>query len=183
MASDAERIKVWDLFVRVFHWSFAVAIIFAWLSHEWRGGGRFLHVWFGYGALGLVGLRIVWGVIGTRHARFTDFVQTPVNDVRYLASLATGREKRYLGHNPLGGLMVIALMLATLGLGLTGYYMTQRGAALLGLGRRDLQHLHGLIGDLFVVLVPLHILGVVWESVRHRENLLTAMFTGWKRPD
>jgi len=183
MADTIRRVKIWDILVRLFHWSFALAITFAWLSHEWRGPGREWHEWLGYAALTLAGLRIVWGFVGTRYARFGDFLHFPMHYFRYLGQILTGHEKRYLGHNPLGGLMVVALLLLAVAAGVTGYVLSHRGMTLFGLGHRDLEHWHGLIGDAFVVLVPLHILGVVWESVRHRENLVGAMISGWKRAE
>ena len=180
---DEKTIIVWDPFVRLFHWLFALAILLAWFSHEWRGTGRSWHEWFGYAALGLAGLRIIWGFVGPRFARFSDFLHLPGHSLRYLADTIAGREKRYIGHNPLGGLMVLALLLVALGCGVTGYYLTDRSSVFLGLGHHQQEEVHELLGNLFVLLVPLHILGVVWESVRHKENLARAMVTGRKRTE
>lgn len=181
--SNANQVKVWDPFIRIFHWSFALAILLAWVSHEWRGTGRTWHEWFGYGALGLAVLRIGWGFVGTHFARFTEFLHRPGHYVRYLADSFRGREMRYLGHNPLGGLMVVALLLVAIGCGVTGYYLTDRSSILLGLRHGAQEEVHEVLGNLFVILVPLHILGVIWESVRHKENLTNAMITGRKRAE
>lgn len=177
------EVKVWDIFVRVFHWSFALLIVMAWLSHEWRGDARVWHQWLGYGALGLAVARIVWGFVGTKFARFGAFLHWPGQYIAYLKDLLAGRERRYLGYNPLGGLMVLALLLVAIGCSVTGYYLTQRGSVLFGLGHRAQEEAHEVLSTLFLILVPLHILGVIWESVRHKENLVKAMITGWKRRD
>lgn len=176
-------VLVWDILIRIFHWSFAILITLAWFSHEWRGSGRLWHEWLGYAALGLAALRIIWGLVGSKYARFTDFVHLPSHYFKYFAALLRGREKRYLGHNPIGGLMVVALLLLALGSGVSGYVLTQRGMSLFGMGHRQLEGLHGLLGNLFLIAVPLHILGVIWESFRHRENLILAMINGRKRTD
>lgn len=177
---NRDNIKVWDMFVRLFHWSFAVVIVLAWFTHEGRNA-RVWHEWLGYTALALVALRIVWGLVGTKYARFSEFVHHPVHYLHYLGDMIQGKERRYLGHNPLGGLMVVALIVTAIVAGVTGFYMTQRGLTLFGIGRRSMEHVHSIAADLFVILVPVHILGVIWESVRHRENLVTAMISGNKR--
>lgn len=183
MSVEKTEINVWDPLVRVFHWSFALLIIATWMTHELRGSGRTWHEWLGYGALGLAVVRIGWGFVGSKHARFGDFLHWPMHYVRYLGALLRGKERRYVGHNPLGGLMVIVLLGLALALGVSGYYLTQRGASPFGLGHRDQEALHGLLSNLFLIAVPLHILGVIWESVRHKENLARAMITGRKRPE
>lgn len=181
MADRIDQTKVWDIFIRLFHWSFALAVVLAWLSHEWRGTGRTWHEWFGYAALGLAALRIIWGFVGSKYARFSQFLHWPVQYFRYLHNVFTGKEARYLGHNPLGGLMIIALIVVVIATGITGYYLTDRTSILFGLGHRAQEEVHEILGNLFVILVPLHILGVIWESLRHKENLTWSMVTGWKK--
>lgn len=183
MSETQKTIKVWDIFVRVFHWTFAVAITLAWVSHEWRGVGRSWHEWLGYTALGLAILRIVWGFVGTKYARFSNFLHWPGHYVRYLGALLRGTEKRYVGHNPLGGLMIVALLITAIGTGVTGYYLTQYSAGPFGGDEEFLEELHELLSNLFLVLVPLHILGVIWESIRHKESLVKAMITGLKKAE
>src|SRR5471030_330200 len=105
------RIKVWDPFVRLFHWTLALSFALAWFSAKsWDD----LHIWAGYAAGSLVVLRLVWGIIGARFARFSQFVRTPGKVLDYLKAVAVGREARYIGHNPAGGAMVIAPLLTIL---------------------------------------------------------------------
>jgi cytochrome b len=166
-------IRVWDPLVRTFHWTVALACLGAYLTtDDWRR----LHEVLGYWVLGAVIVRVVWGFVGTRHAQFADFVKGPRRLGRYMLGLAQGTEPRYVGHNPLGGLMVLALLLVLGGLGVTGWMMGLDafwGDELLG-------DLHADLANLLLVLVGLHLLGVVWESLRHGENLVAAMITGRK---
>ena len=96
--------KVWDPFVRVAHWSLVASIVAAWFTKE------ALHEWLGYAALGIVALRLVWGGIGPRYARFRQFVLDPAATLAYARAVAARAEVRYLGHNPLGGWMIVALI-------------------------------------------------------------------------
>ena len=115
--ATAGEVRVWDPLVRVFHWSLVAAFTVAWISgEEWDD----VHEIAGYVVLGLVAFRVVWGFVGTRHARFTDFVRGPATVARYLASLLTPHPTHYLGHNPAGGWMVVALLAANLALCVSG---------------------------------------------------------------
>ena len=181
MTRAAQQVRVWDIGVRLFHWSFAAAVTAAWLTHVLHDRSHALHVWIGYAAVGLVAARLLWGFVGTRHARFADFIKSPLHVVRYTGQMISGKAPRHLGHNPLGALMVLALLALVVVQATTGYVMTHRGLSLFGLGHRQLEELHGLTGNLFLILVPLHILGVVVASLMHRENLVAAMITGRKR--
>jgi cytochrome b len=111
---ETRQVKVWDPLVRIFHWSLVVAFTVAYLSGEEADDALDLHVWAGYAVLSLILLRIVWGLIGSRHARFTDFVYRPSAVLGYLRDMIKHRARRYLGHNPLGGAMAIALLLSLL---------------------------------------------------------------------
>ena len=112
-----KEIRVWDPLVRIFHWSLVMAFAVAWLSGDEESP---LHVYSGYAVIGLVLIRIVWGFVGTRYARFSDFVHRPATILAYAKDLLAGKSKRYLGHNPLGGAMIIALLVALLATGVTG---------------------------------------------------------------
>lgn len=100
-------VHVWDLFVRIFHWSLAAAFFVAYFTED---DLLAIHVWAGYLVGGLIVLRLVWGFVGPRHARFTDFVTTPVAAWRYVLDLIAMRSRRHLGHSPAGGMMVLALL-------------------------------------------------------------------------
>lgn len=109
MSQTDNTVRVWDLIVRVGHWVLVIGFLVAWLSAD---EGETVHVWSGYVIAAVVAIRLVWGIVGTRHARFTDFVRGPGTVIRYLKGLVRGKAPRYLGHNPAGGAMTIALLLA-----------------------------------------------------------------------
>jgi len=111
------EIRVWDPVVRIFHWSLVASFTIAWLTGEEESRP---HVLAGYAVIGLVLIRVVWGFIGTKYARFRDFVYPPSTVLAYAREMLAGKSKRYLGHNPLGGMMVIALLLSLLAASVTG---------------------------------------------------------------
>ena len=168
-------VKVWDPFVRVFHWSLVASFAVAFLVGEERDL-RTLHLWAGYSAAALVALRIVWGVLGTHYARFSQFVHRPRRIIGYAVDVAKGREARHVGHNPAGGAMVVALLLSLLGVSGTGYLMTTDAFW----GSERMGEADGLLANGMLLLVALHVAGVVLESVRDRECLVKAMNTGRK---
>lgn len=171
---EVAQVKVWDLFVRLYHWSQAVLIAAAWIA---AGEVKWLHERIGYAVMALVALRILWGFLGPRHARFTDFVRGPRAVLTYLGDLLRGRERRYLGHNPAGGAMIIALLTAILGTAMTGWLLTTDA----WFGSDGMAELHESLADLILILVAAHVAGVIFESLRHRENLVRSMITGRKR--
>jgi len=167
-------IKVWDLWVRIGHWILVLCITVAWLT---RHGGEALHEWVGYGALAIVGIRIVWGFVGSTHARFSDFVHRPAVVVAYAPALPRHYEQRYLGHNPLGGYMVITLLVAIALTGFSGWlYTTDKFWGVEWVGET-----HELLADALLFLIAAHIGGVLFACYRERENLVAAMFHGRKR--
>lgn len=167
-------VKVWDPFVRLFHWTLAAAIVIAWLSaDEWDA----LHEWTGYLIAGLLAARLVWGLIGSRYARFSNFVRSPAAVGAYLRDMLKGRERRYLGHNPAGAAMILALIAVIAATAVTGWMGTLDRFW----GLEWVEELHETLANLLLVLVPLHVVGVVLASRRHRENLVRAMIVGRKR--
>lgn len=172
-AATVPSVRVWDRFVRVFHWSLVALIAAAWLTPE----AKLIHHWIGYAVLGLVAARLIWGVIGSRHARFSDFVRGPVGVLAYLRDLLRGQERRYLGHNPAGGAMIVALLAVIAVTGVSGWLMlTDRFW-----GSEMMEEIHEISANLILILVGCHVAGVIWESLRHRENLVRSMITGRKR--
>lgn len=167
-------VRVWDVVVRAFHWSSVLSFVVAWLT---RHGSEDIHHLAGYAAAALVLLRVVWGVVGSHYARFAQFTRPPRTVLRYLADIATGREARYLGHNPAGGAMILVLLAAMLGTAATGWMMTTDQFW----GVDWVSKLHERLADGLLVLVLLHIGGVLLASLRHGENLVRAMLTGRKR--
>jgi cytochrome b len=167
-------VAVWDLAVRILHWSLVATVAAAWLTRH--SPGRW-HEWIGYATLAIVAARTAWGFLGAGYARFADFVRAPAPTMAYLRNVLAKREERYLGHNPLGGWMVLALLVLVVLVGLSGWlYTTDRFW-----GVPWVEELHETLSDVLFAFVGLHILGVVFTSVRHRENLAGAMLHGRKR--
>jgi cytochrome b len=179
--SDAARgpgrtIPVWDAAVRALHWSLVLTVAAAWLTRH--SPGRW-HEWLGYATLAIVAARMAWGFIGAGHARFANFVRPASATVAYARDVLAHRDARYLGHNPLGGWMVVALLSMVVLVGFTGWlYTTDRFW-----GVPWVEELHETLSDALFAFVALHIAGVVFTSVRHRENLVAAMLHGRKRAD
>jgi len=213
---------VWDPLVRLFHWSLVLAFLISYLT-----GDEFetIHAYSGYLILTLITVRIIWGFIGTKHARFSNFVRPVPEAINYLRGLLSGNAKKYTGHNPAGGLMVLALLGSIAITGITGlktYGLEGHGPlastpietvdkALLSSveisptstkskdhdddddhhknGKTEehdddedevWEELHEFFANFTVLLVILHILGVYISSFRHKENLVSAMITGYK---
>jgi cytochrome b len=172
-AADEPTIPVWDRLVRLFHWSMASLVLVAFLTTD---DARWLHELAGYAVLALIALRLVWGVIGGRYARFTSFVTGPRAVLRYLRLLSDGRAPRYMGHNPAGGAMIVAL-LGLLAIVAGSGWLSETNAYF---GVAWVDHLHHISAHLLLVLIGLHVGGVLVSSWLHRENLLLAMITGRK---
>ncbi|MDA9422082.1 MULTISPECIES: cytochrome b/b6 domain-containing protein [Bradyrhizobium] len=168
-------VKVWDPFVRVFHWSLAGLFLLAYATGDEMEN---VHVAAGYTIAGLVALRIVWGFVGPRHARFSDFVRSPRAVLAYMRDVAMLRAPRHLGHNPAGGAMVVALIVTLIGTCTTGYMMTTGTFW----GAKWVEEVHEAFANLTIGLIVVHVLGVLVASFEHRESLVKAMITGRKRP-
>ena len=172
--TSAKTIRVWDPFVRIFHWSLVGLFVAAFVTGdeiEW------LHILLVYAIATLVALRIVWGIVGSRYARFSNFARSPRTIVKYVAQAARWRAPRYLGHNPAGAAMIIALLLMIAGIAVTGFAMTTDALW----GAKWVEELHEGLAYATVGLIGLHIAGVIFSSLAHRENLVKAMVTGRKR--
>lgn len=168
------RIQVWDGPLRLLHWLLAAAVLTAWWSsHE----AQTLHERAGYVALAAVLLRLLWCRLGSRPARLRSFVRGPRATAAYVRALLAGRERRYLSHNPLGGWMALALWAGVLGTALSGWLFTTDAFW----GEAWVENLHRLLAWAVLLALPAHVLGVVFTSWRHRENLVAAMLSGRKR--
>jgi len=165
---------VWDLPVRLGHWLLAACFVTAWLTGE-SEERRLIHVYAGGLMLGIVSFRLLWGFIGTRHARFGDFLRGPRAVADYLKSLASGRPRHFTGHNPAGGWAIMALLaLIALG-GVSGWLNYQE------LAGEWAEKLHETAVHALLAVVALHLCGVLAGSVAHRENLARSMLTGVKQ--
>ncbi len=171
----AQPVKVWDPFVRLFHWSLVSCVL---LNQFVLEEGKTAHEWTGYVASALVLARVAWGFIGSRHARFADFFPTPSRLGRHFAALRQGQHPQYAGHNPLGALMMLALMAIVLALGLTGWMQTTDAY----FGEEWLQELHEWLANGLLVAAGLHAAAAIVMGRIERVNLVRAMVTGVKRP-
>jgi cytochrome b len=205
-ARTPSETQVWDLFVRIAHWTVALGFFVAYLTEDITT----VHVWAGYLVGVLVLARIVWGFVGPRHARFSDFLTDPITAIRYLWDLVLARAKRHIGHGPAGGAMVIALLLFLAATVVTGliryaeedgagplaplYAQTSTAAAPQPLaneegegderrGESAFGEAHEVIANVTLGLVIFHILGVLLASFVHNENLARAMVIGRTRLD
>jgi cytochrome b len=174
MSGEVPRVRVWDPFVRVFHWGVAAAFVVAYFSH---GGYLAVHRVAGYAIAALVASRVLWGFVGSPHARFADFVPGPRRLIGYMGQLVRGREARHLGHNPAGGVMIVVLLVLLAALCATGVVLDTPGFR----DDRNLQEVHELLTDATLACIALHVAGVAYASWRQRENLVAAMISGRKR--
>lgn len=166
------EVTVWDPAIRIFHWTLAASIGWEMLAEA----GTDSHEAVGYLVLVLVLFRLAWGVFGPRHARFADFVARPARVIEYLGEIARGQPRRYLGHNPAGGAMVLALLASAAAAAVSGWAMTTDALW----GAAWIEDLHELLAYGTVTLAALHVAGVILAAIQHRENLVRAMITGRK---
>ncbi len=167
------KVKVWDPFVRIFHWSIAALFASAYLSTDWRD----VHLWSGYAVCALLAARVIWGFIGPRYATFGNLLKSPAAIAAYVRSALERRAPRYLGHNPAGGAMVAALLLMLVAVSVTGVLLQTDPFW----GSETMQSWHRVLTNITVALLPIHIAGVIITGLRQRENLIWSMVTGWKR--
>ena len=203
--ADKNEIKVWDILVRVFHWSLVIAFIIAYFTAEEE---NIWHIYAGYTVLGLISFRVVWGFVGSKYARFSNFIYSPKMVFQYLKELTANQPKYYLGHNPAGGWMIILLLLSLFVVTISGLkvYAIEEGKGPLAGSNESMmiinkayasghedeedeedeaeelwEEIHEISTNLTLVLIVLHIIGVVVASKLHKENLVKAMITGKKK--
>ncbi|WP_148194960.1 cytochrome b/b6 domain-containing protein [Hyphomicrobiales bacterium] len=167
-------IKVWDPIVRIFHWTIVAACTLNLFVLE---EGKYWHRVTGYVVAAVIFIRIIWGFVGTKHARFRDFLPTPAKVRKQVRGIMTRSEDRYIGHNPLASIMMLVLIGLLAATALTGW-MTTLDAFW---GEKWLEQLHGTIANSIMVLVFIHAGAAIIESWRHRENLVWSMVTGRKK--
>ncbi|MDH5353326.1 MAG: cytochrome b/b6 domain-containing protein [Gammaproteobacteria bacterium] len=188
MSTDTEKsstIKVWDPLVRIFHWSLVLSFALAFITEDdWLS----LHVQAGYAVSLLIGFRLIWGLIGTRQARFFSFVKSPAVVMSYLRQMLTLKVPHYLGHNPVAAVMVIALLCSIALTAFTGMVtIASEGQGPLAntvfaSWRGDwIEEVHEFFANFTLVLIVAHVSGVVVSSLLERENLVKAMVTGRKK--
>ena len=169
----SQRILVWDVPTRVFHWLLVMAFCGAFLTAE-SERYRDIHILSGYTLLGLIAFRLLWGFVGTRYAQFRSFLFKPGEILVYLLSLLKGKPKHYVGHNPLGSVSIWLLLGLGILSGVSGVLLFE------DIGGETLEELHEFVSNAMLVIVLIHIAGVAVSSVLHRENLARAMVTGCK---
>ncbi len=188
------QIIVWDIGVRIFHWCMVLFFTIAYISDD----SELIHVYAGYVVLGLILFRLLWGLIGTKYARFSNFIYGKKATFNYLKSLFSSKPRRYLGHNPAGGWMIIALLISIcliIWSGLELYADAGKGpladVTLVIIsevhaddeGRQTeslWEEIHEIFANLTLLLVLVHVAGVLLSSLIHRENLIRSMITGYK---
>jgi cytochrome b len=177
-AAPGARILVWDLPVRVFHWLMVLCFAGAYLTSEgerWKS----VHTTLGYTMAGLIVFRLVWGFIGSRYARFSDFVRGPAAVANYLRSLLQGKPQHFLGHNPAGALAILALLTLGAVTAATGWFALQET------GGEMWEEVHESFANVMLAVVLVHVAAVIASSRLHHENLVASMFSGEKagRPE
>ncbi len=201
------EIRVWDPLIRLFHWGLVVTFFIAYFTGEEESD---LHIYSGYIVLGLIIFRVFWGLVGTRYARFSGFLTTPSTVMTYIKSLAD-KPKRYIGHNPAGGWMIMVMLVTLFVVSLSGLevYAIEEGLgpfagdvpelAIIKTARADndeyenedeeefweefWEEIHEISSNFMLILIALHVTGVFVSGRLHNENLAKAMLTGKKKSD
>lgn len=174
MNTETKPIRVWDLPTRLFHWSLVASFAIAFVTAE-SEKLRDIHVVAGYTLAGLIAFRLLWGIVGGGYSRFAEFLPTPRKLVDYLQSLMSGTPQHYVGHNPAGAVAIFLL----LGFGIVA--AASGWATYEDLGGHFMEELHEGASNGMMAIVVIHIAGVIVSSWLHRENLVLAMITGWKK--
>jgi len=198
LENQRKTTPVWDIAVRIFHWSLVLAFFIAYFTED---DFETLHVYAGYTVLGLISFRVIWGLIGTKYARFSNFVCGFNSVKQYLKGMFTGKPKHYVGHNPAGGMMILALLLSLFALSYSGLEtlaadgkgpLANSEISIVSTAYADdhehhsdkesvWEDIHEFLANFTLMLVFVHVAGVVVSSLIHKENLVRAMITGKKQ--
>lgn len=173
--SPPTTIKVWDPFVRLFHWLLVLLFLIAYATGDEI---EKVHIAVGYVIVGLIAARVVWGFIGSHHARFSNFIKPPRKVLTYLREEILLKAPRHIGHNPAAAAMIMTLLAMLAATCLTGYMMTTSAYC----KTKWVEEVHEALAGITVGFAVVHILGVLFASFMHRENLILSMITGKKRP-
>lgn len=178
---------VWDLPLRLFHWLLLLALATQWLTAEVLEGYNQLHSIVGYITLGLIAFRLTWGFIGSTYARFSDFLYSPKAVLAYIKDLFTVRKQQYTGHNPLGGLLVPAVLIIVGLQAVSGLFVSDEifhsGPYYQSINEQVtdvMEWLHHNLFDLLLVLVAFHIFAIFWYQIKLKKNLIKPMVDGHK---
>lgn len=181
---ETGTIKVWDPLVRIFHWSLVFSFTLAYLAEDWED----VHVIAGYVVALLVGFRLLWGVIGTRRARFTQFVKSPKVVLDYLKQMIRFKVPHYIGHNPAAAAMIVCLLISLIMTSVSGMVIIAgegqgplTGTLFASINHDLAEDVHELFANFTVFLVVLHVAGVLLSSLLEKESLIRAMITGRKK--
>lgn len=182
---STDTVKVWDPLVRIFHWSLVVTFFLAFMTEgDWIN----LHVDAGYIVSGLIGFRLIWGVIGTRYARFSQFFKSPGEVLDYLRKMREFNVPHYLGHNPAAAAMIFALLLSIIAISVTGMSIIATegqgplaGTFVASLNAGWMKDIHAFFANFTMLLVIMHVAGVIFSSMLEWDNLPRAMLTGRKK--
>ncbi len=190
MSQPLRAVKIWDLPVRLFHWTLVGLLAFLVWSGKTGGNAMEYHMYAGYWVLALALFRVMWGFAGGTHARFGNFLAGPDRVLAFAKKLMSKSPAAVAGHNPLGGWMVLILLLSLLVQTGTGLFANDDIAAegplfaLVSKGLSDrLSTIHAWNFNLLLVLTALHVAAVLFHLLVKKENLVTAMFTGVKTLD
>ncbi|MCX7149762.1 MAG: cytochrome b/b6 domain-containing protein [Rhodocyclales bacterium] len=174
MQTEPKPIRVWDLPTRLFHWSLVASFAIAFVTAE-SEKLRDIHVIAGYTLAGLIAFRLLWGFIGGGYSRFAEFLPTPRKLADYIKSLMNGKPQHYVGHNPAGAVAIFLLLGVGIAAAASGWAVYE------DLGGHFMEELHEGASNGMMAIVVIHLAGVIVSSWLHRENLILAMITGWKK--
>ncbi len=186
--SPPRIILVWDFPTRLFHWLLVIFVIISFVTGNIGGNAMQYHSWSGFAILVLILFRLVWGFVGSRESRFVTFVKDPFAVVRYAMSLLRRDSPHYLGHNPLGGWSIIAMLCALAVQATTGMFanddIATEGPLYEWVSKATsdgLTRIHRLNQEVIIALVSIHVLAVLFYFFYKRENLVKPMITGVKQ--
>ena len=183
--ASENTIKVWDPLVRIFHWSLVLSFTIAYISEDdWLS----LHLVTGYAVSILIVFRLIWGIVGPRYARFSQFIKLPSEVLSYIKKILAFKPPHYLGHNPAAAAMIVSLLTSIILLCFSGMIITAEqnqgplaNTFFAALNSEWMEDIHEFFANLTLLLVVLHVAGVLFSSLMERQNLARAMITGRKK--